>query len=121
MTYSENLFRRVRQVLANKQITAVEKKMMGGLCFMVNEKMCIGIDTDKRDKDRLMARIDPDIYEQALTKKGAGPMDITGRPMKGFVFIEEKGISSDKDLEYWVQLALDYNPKAKSSKKSKRS
>ena len=88
--------------------------MMGGLCFMVNDKMCVGI-----EKDKLMARLDPDIYERALSKRGCREMDFTGRPMRGFVFVEPVGIKREKDLDYWVQLCLDFNPKARSSKKKK--
>ncbi len=67
-----------------------------------------------------MARIDPDIYENVLSKKGCREMDFTGRPMKGYVFVSAEGIDKDKDLENWIQFCLDFNPKAKSSKKKKR-
>ena len=112
MAYNEQLAERIRISLMKKKIHSVEKKMMGGLCFMVNDKMCVGI-----VKDNLMARIDPEIYEKALSKKGCSEMDFTGRPMKGYVYVEPNGILYDKELEYWVQLCLDFNPKAKSSKK----
>ena len=79
---------------------------------MVDNKMCVGI-----VKNELMARIDPDIYSEALIKKGCKEMNFTGRPMKGFVFVEPEGIDLENDLEYWIELCLDFNPKAKSSKK----
>lgn len=63
-----------------------------------------------------MASVGPDNYEKSLKKKGCREMDF-GRPLKGFVFIDPTGIEMDKDLEYWIQLCLDYNLKAKSSKK----
>ena len=66
-----------------------------------------------------MARVGPEIYEDALTKKGCREMDFTRRPMKGFVYVEPEGIDMDKDLEYWVDLCLEFNPKAKSSRKRK--
>ena len=66
-----------------------------------------------------MARIDPEIYEEALTKKGCREMDFTKRPMIGYVYVEPEAIDLDEDLAYWVQLCLDFNPKAKSSKKKK--
>jgi hypothetical protein len=66
-----------------------------------------------------MVRIDPDIYEIVLEKKGCREMDFTGRPMKGFVFVGPDGTKSKRDLQYWVTLALDFNKKAKSSKKKK--
>ena len=79
---------------------------------MVDNKMCVGV-----VKSRLMARIDPEIYGEVLSRSGCREMDLTGKPMKGFVFIEPEGIDMDNDLNYWIQLCLDFNPKAKSSKK----
>lgn len=114
MAYDEFLADRIRTILREKQVLVDEKKMMGGLSFMVDNKMCVGI-----VQDNLMARIDPDIYDYALTKKGCKEMDFTGRTMKGFVFVEPEGIDMDKDLEYWIKLCIDYNPKAKSSKNKK--
>ena len=112
MAYDENLADRIKRILVEKRVLFIEKKMMGGLCFMVNDKMCMGI-----VKNDLMARIDPDIYQTALKKTGCRDMDFTGRPMKGYVFVEPIGVDSDADLDYWTQLCLDFNPKAKSSKK----
>jgi len=113
MAYNEELVNRVRELLLSKK-SVKEKKMMGGLTFMVNDKMCVGILNDD-----LMARIDPAIYENALERSGCREMDFTGKPMKGFVFIDPDGTKSKNDLEYWVNLALDFNKKAKSSKKKK--
>ena len=79
---------------------------------MVNDKMCVGV-----VKDEVMARIHPDEYEKALTKEGCSEMNFTGRPMKGFVFLSTDATDLDSDLEYWLQLALDFNLLAKSSKK----
>ena len=114
MAYDEFLADRIRSVLQSKKIAFEEKKMMGGLCYMVEDKMCVGV-----VKDNLMARIDPEVYDEALSKTGCKEMDFTGRPMKGFVFVEPLGIDVEEDLDYWVQLCLDFNPKAKSSKKKK--
>lgn len=113
MAYNEKLTDRVREALTNQKAVE-EKKMMGGLTFMVNGKMCVGI-----LKDELMVRIDPEVYEMALQKKGCREMNFTGKPMKGFVFISPEGTSSKKDLDYWIDLALDFNKKAKASKKKK--
>jgi TfoX/Sxy family transcriptional regulator of competence genes len=112
MAYDEHLADRVRQIFAELHVMAEEKKMMGGLCFMVNDKMCAGV-----SDERLMARIDPEIYQVALTRNSAHEMDFTGRPMKGFVIVEPEGIDDDEDLRSWLQLCLDYNPLAKSSRK----
>lgn len=115
MAYDELLEDRIERVMNDRRISFQKKKMMGGLTFMVEDKMCVGI-----VRDTLMARIDPEIYETALKKKGCRQMDFTGRPMKGFVFVEPIGIDLDEDLEYWIQLALDYNPKATKSNKRNR-
>ncbi len=66
-----------------------------------------------------MARIDPEIYDEALSKPGCHEMNFTGRPMKGFVQVEPEGIDMDDELEHWINLCLEFNPKAKSSKKKK--
>ena len=115
MAYDEHLADRVRTYFKERKISPEEKKMMGGLCFMVDNKMCVGV-----DKNRLMARIGPEVYDQALSKKGCRPMDFTGRPLKGFVFVEPEGIDLEDDLAYWLRLCLDFNPKAKSTKKKKK-
>jgi hypothetical protein len=112
MPYDEHLAERVKKVLTEKRVRYEEKRMMGGLCIMVKDKMCIGI-----EKQKLMARVGPDAYQAALKKKGCHEMDFTGRPLNGYVYVDPKAIDLDSDLEYWVQLCLDYNPKAKSSKK----
>jgi TfoX/Sxy family transcriptional regulator of competence genes len=114
MAYDEHLADRIRQGFAELHATAAEKKMMGGLCFMVHDKMCAGV-----VGETLMARIDPALYAQALTRPGAREMDFTGRPMKGFVFVEPEGIDEDADLLYWLRLCLDYNPRARASRKRK--
>ena len=115
MAYNEQLEQRVRQFFARKRVKAEAKRMMGGLCFMVNRKMCVGV-----EKDRLMARIGPDAYDDALTRKGCCPMDFTGRPMRGFVFVGLEGLESEKDLAFWLELALAYNPVAKKTSKKSR-
>lgn len=115
MAYDEHLAERIRQSLARHNTPFEEKKMMGGLCFMVDDKMCIGV-----VKNELMARINPDIYESALKQEGARPMDFTGRRMKGFAFVTAEGVDLETNFEYWVKQCLDFNPKAKSSKKKKQ-
>jgi len=114
MAYDEYLADRLRNSLNERNTAYEEKKMMGGLCFMVDDKMCVGI-----VKDQLMARIDPDEYEEALTLPGARPMDFTGRPMKGYVFVAPEGIDSDAELDNWVDKCIEFNPHAKSSKRKK--
>ena len=112
MAYNEYLADRVTRFLNDEKILFFEKKMFGGLCYMVDNKMCVGI-----VKDELMARVGEEKYAEALTKKGCKQMNFTGRPMKGYVYLEEAALDLDVDLEYWIQLALDFNPRAKMSKK----
>jgi len=112
MAYDEKLAERVRKMLLSGSVAFAEKKMMGGLCLMVDGKMCVGI-----EKDRLMVRIDPVVYEAALRRKGCRPMDFTGRPMRGFVFVTPEGFSTSRELAYWIDLAIEFNPRANSSKK----
>ena len=113
MAYNEKLAARIRERLEELP-NIEEKQMMGGLTFMYNGKMCLGI-----IKDEMMCRIDPDIYEEVLERRGCRQMDFTGRPMIGYVLIDETGMSNKKDFEYWIGLSLDFNKKAKSSKKKK--
>ena len=111
MPYNEKIADRIRERLVELP-NIEEKEMMGGIAFMYNSKMCVGV-----VKNDLMCRIDPDMYEEALEKNGCRPMDFTGRPMKGWIFVEEDAIKSKKNLDYWINLALEFNKKAKRSKK----
>ncbi len=102
MPYNEQLVGRVRGVLAKKRNVA-ERKMFGGLTFMVRGNMACGV-----ENDRLMVRVGPEAYDDALGRPHAQMMNFTGRPMKGFVFVEPAGLKSDKDLEAWVQRGVDF-------------
>ena len=79
---------------------------------MVNDKMCVGV-----EKERLMVRLNPELYDEVIEKEGCKPMDFTGRIMKGFVFVDIEALNTKKKLEYWIDLALEYNKIAKPSKK----
>jgi TfoX/Sxy family transcriptional regulator of competence genes len=114
MAYNEKLADRIRESLEDVK-NVEEKFMFGGVCFMVNGKMCMGV-----VKDEIMCRIDPDACEAALEKKGCRPMDFTGKPMKGYVYVSDEGMKSKKELHYWVGLCLEFNKKAKSSKTKKK-
>ena len=114
MAYNEILADRLRSHLAAQE-DLEEKKMMGGLTFMVTGKMCVGI-----VKEDLMVRLNPDIHDQAIEQNGCREMDFTGKPMKGYVFVSPEAVESEKALSYWVNLALVYNPLAKASKKKKK-
>lgn len=112
MAYNEKLADRTREIIAETHKSVEEKAMFGGLCFMVNGKMCVGV-----EKDRLMVRINPELYNEVIDKEGCQPMDFTGKVMKGFVFVSEDALNTKKKLDYWVGLALEYNKIAKASKK----
>ena len=114
MAYNELLANRVRESLQHLK-NVEEKEMMGGLTFMVNDKMCVGI-----IKDELMCRIDPDYHTTALEKTGCRTMDFTKRPMKGYVMVDDSGMNSKKEFDFWIGLALKFNGKAKSSRKKKK-
>jgi len=114
MSFNEKLADRVREIIALSHKRVEEKRMFGGLCFMVNGKMCLGV-----EQARLMVRLDPAKYEEVVELEGVKPMDFTGKVMKGYVFVDIDALNTDKKLNYWVQLALEYNKIAKASKKKK--
>lgn len=111
MAYNETLSDRIREALADVPCVS-EKLMFGGICYMVNDKMCVGV-----AEDEMMCRIGPDQYEAALERRGCREMVFTGKPMKGYVFVSEDGMRSQKDFQYWIDLCLAFNPLAKASKK----
>ena len=102
----------VREMIAEKESDVEEKKMFGGLCFMVNDKMCVGVKSE-----RLMFRIDPALFDEVLEKEGSRAVEMQGRIMKGYVYVDTVVLNTKKKLEYWVKLALDFNKTARSSKK----
>ena len=112
MAYNEKLADNVRLLIATTHKNVEEKKMFGGLCFMVNNKMCVGV-----EQERLMVRLNPEVYDEVIEKEGCRPMDFTGKVMKGYVFVDIDVLTTKRKLDYWVQLALEYNKIAKASKK----
>ncbi|HEY6504703.1 MAG TPA: TfoX/Sxy family protein [Chitinophagaceae bacterium] len=112
MAYNEKLADRIREIIAVTHKKVEEKKMFAGLCFMVNDKMCVGVHEDK-----IMVRLDHAIFDKVIEKDGCEAMNFTGKVMRGFVFVKEEVLKTKKQLDYWVQLALDFNKIAKSSKK----
>lgn len=114
MAYNEKLADRIRESLMH--LPNVEEKMMfGGVCFMLNNKMCVGV-----AKDEMMCRIDPALDKIVLEKEGCRPMDFTGRPMAGYVFVNEDGMKTKEALAYWIGLCVDFNSKAKAARKKKK-
>jgi TfoX/Sxy family transcriptional regulator of competence genes len=114
MAYNEQLTNRIREALAHLP-KVEEKKMFRGVTFMVNGKMCVSAGNDE-----MMCRIDPEVFETALEKNGCRPMVHGGRTMKGFVFVNEGSVRNKKDFDYWINLAIDFNKKAKASPKKKK-
>lgn len=109
MAYSDYQADRIRQRLRSVNVTE-EKKMMGGLIFMVNDKMCVGLDIDKSTgNDRLMVRVGKANHDQLVFNKGSREMNFTGKVMRGFLFIEPEGFDSEKDLDFWIEKALYFN------------
>lgn len=86
--------------------------MFGGVCFMLDNKMCIGV-----IKDDMMIRIDPILEEEVLFKNGCRVMDFQLRPLKGYFYVDETGIKTQIDFEYWIELCLTFNTVAKVAKK----
>jgi TfoX/Sxy family transcriptional regulator of competence genes len=115
MPYDEKLADRTREIIALTHKNVQEKRMFGGLCFMVNDKMCVGV-----EKYRMMVRLDPAKFDEVMEKEGCLPMDFTGKIMKGFVFVDKEVLNTKMKLAYWVKLALEYNKIAKASKTKKK-
>jgi TfoX/Sxy family transcriptional regulator of competence genes len=102
MSYDENLATRIRELLAERD-DVVEKKMFGGLCFMVNGAMCCGL-----TESGFMVRVGADLYEEALTQPHARPMDFTGRPLKGMVYVAPEGLRTKAALTRWVRRGIEF-------------
>lgn len=116
MAFDEKMADRVRELIAAVETNVEEKRIFSGLCFMVNDKMCVAV-----RQDSIMVRLDPALTEEVLNKDGVVPMVHSGKIMQGFVFVNEGSLTTKRQLEYWVKLALDFNAFAKSSKEKKPS
>ncbi len=102
MAFNEAVARRVRKML-DKHPQVVEKRMFGGLAFIVCGNMCCGVVGDK-----LMIRVGPRAYEEALARPHAREMDFTGKPLKGFVYVEPAGFTSAAGLKAWITRATEF-------------
>jgi TfoX/Sxy family transcriptional regulator of competence genes len=101
MAYDETLAARVRLALTGER--ASEKRMMGGLCFMVRGNMCAGV-----TKNQLMVRVGADAYQRALKLKHAAPMEFTGKPLRGFVFVLPEGVTTQRAVDTWIKRGLNF-------------
>jgi len=118
MAFSEDNVQRIRTFLQYKEADFFEKKMFGGLVFMVDNKLCCGTRLDKQiGENLLLCRIDDEAYASAIERDDVLPMPNAERPMKNYIFVTENGWQRKQDLEFWLQLCLDFNPLAKASKK----
>lgn len=113
MAYNEYLADRVRNSLKENHTGFEEKLMFGGIGYLVDDKLCVGI-----FKDELMVRIAPVNQNEYLLNEDCRLMDESGS-MKGFLLISPEATDMDEDLDKWVKRCLEFNPKAKSSKKKK--
>jgi len=102
MPFDERLAQRVRNILA-EECPAKERRMFGGLAFMVNGHMCCGIVGEE-----LVVRVGPAAHKQALSRPHARAMDFTGRPMKGFVYVERSGYRTAAGLRTWIRFGLEF-------------
>ena len=120
MAYDSITAERIENYFNFKKVNFDTRNMMGGRVYMVDNKMCCGIHFDKKKQtDLLMARIGEVATEKHTSKPGCFPMDFTGRPMKGYVFLRPEAYDLEEDLVFWLGLCLAFNPFAKKSKKKK--
>jgi hypothetical protein len=116
MAYNTQLADRVREYLAQFQKFEIEeKKMFRGLAFMINGKMCVNV-----SGENLMCRFDPDLTPDIADRTGFLPMVMKGKEYKGYCYVEPPGFKNKKDFEFWINLSLDFNDRAKSSKKKSK-
>ncbi len=102
MAYDEKLASRIRAALAHRE-GMTERKMFGGIAFMLNGNMCCGVVGDE-----LMARVGADGHQDALALPHARPMDFTGRAMKGFIYVGAQGLQDEADLAAWIERGAAY-------------
>jgi TfoX/Sxy family transcriptional regulator of competence genes len=115
MAYDIQLASGVRDyLLKTSDLKIEEKKMFGGLTFMVNQKMCINVSGENQ-----MCRFDSKLLSEISKKTGYVPMVMKGRTLKGYCYVRPNGFKHDKDFEYWLKLCLKFNQHAKASAKSK--
>jgi TfoX/Sxy family transcriptional regulator of competence genes len=105
VVYNELLATKIRALVARRR-GWTEKKMFGGVAFMLNGKMCCGV-----IKNDLLVRVGPEQNKKALALPNSRPMDFTGKPMKGFIYVDSKGWSKEASLKKWIEMGIDYASK----------
>lgn len=114
MAYDQHLADRVRlQLSETSKVT--EQHIFRGLAFLVNEKLCICVSGPE-----LMVRFNPNLQAELMQKPGCRPMEMKGRVLTGYAYVAANMLTTEEDLAYWVNLALEFNPEAKASKKRKK-
>jgi TfoX/Sxy family transcriptional regulator of competence genes len=117
MAYDEGLAERIRMVLDDDPRVS-EKKMFGGIAFLLDGKMFVGI-----VKNDLMVRVGPERYDESLKRSSVRPMDFTGKPMNGYVYVSPKGVADDRRLAEWISMgsafvtSLEAKPKRRVKKR----
>lgn len=112
MAYDEDLAARVRGVLSDRE-DVLERKMFGGIAFMVSGSMCCGIVGDD-----LMVRVGPDRYDEAVSHPHVRPMDFTGRPLKGMIYVAAAGLRSQRELGRWVSEGVAFVEQVPASRRA---
>lgn len=109
MAYNIQLANRVREYLARvPDLEIEEKKMFGGLAFLINGKMCVNV-----SRDNLMCRFNPDRLDELAEKEGFVQMVMKSKTYKNYCYVEPQVIKTDKALAYWIEVCLDYNKQIK--------
>jgi TfoX/Sxy family transcriptional regulator of competence genes len=114
MAHDEALAERVKAGLGRVP-RVEEKRMFGGVAFMVRGKLCVTV-----GRNRIMCRIDPAIHDAALERKGCRTVVLKGRRYRGYVYVDAEAVKTKAQLDYWIGLALDYNDKARATPKERR-
>jgi TfoX/Sxy family transcriptional regulator of competence genes len=114
MAHDEALAERVKAALGRAP-QLEEKRMFGGITFMVRGKMCVSV-----GKGRIMCRIDPTIHDAVLQRRGCRTVVMKGRQFRGYVHVDAEAVRTKDELGYWIGLALDYNRKARAAPRKKR-
>lgn len=114
MAYNEKIALRIASKLAANGIDFVEKKMFGGIAFMVNDKMCVGV-----VKDQMMLRVMDEHYDTLLEENYIHPMQFTGKTMRGFLFIDQEAFVTDPALERLIDYGLEFGEKGQVKSKKK--
>src|ERR1044072_8102599 len=109
MAINEQFTNKIRQAFTNTS-GIEEKKMFSGIAFMVNGKLCVTV-----GNNRIMCRIDPALHDELIQKPGCTTVLMKGREYKGYIWIDESVLNTKKQIEFWISLALDYNPNAKAT------